>query len=418
MSPLRLCLLGSCLVLVFFWSLCLTGHGLTLDFDYVGSNTNGKWGSLQPPARDSSQSVLNSQPQASNRSKYFSDSDDVAPLALVLKSQLSSRSTEYQAMLKSNEGTKWPPADKHNPEKSNQYPLGAAKHYPAQWLVRHSEEDLDASAKNASRWAAAAKSMMQFAWAGYRERAWGADDIHPVSGTGTNWAGLAVTLIESLDTLYLMGMQDEFSEAEAWVRTKLDFSKCSDEFHSFFELTIRALGGLLGAHSLSGRKVFLDKAYELGKRLLAARDPSQRYPRALINLRRGVAQQETHNTYKVGLADISSYQVEFRYLSHRTGDPQFMRAADNTWRYILHATPRVGLLPVYFDTQKGIPFGQEVSLGAHGDSFYEYLLKGFLQTGLTETQLFKKWKLAMDQMIQQLLRTSEDNFLYISKARC
>ena len=49
-------------------------------------------------------------------------------------------------------------------------------------------------------------------------------------GSGKNWAGLGVTLIESLDTLYLMGMKDEFSAAEEWVKTNLDFSTCGNNF--------------------------------------------------------------------------------------------------------------------------------------------------------------------------------------------
>ncbi len=35
---------------------------------------------------------------------------------------------------------------------------------------------------------------------------------------------------------------------------------------SFFETSIRALGGLLSAYELSKEKVFLDKALDLGER--------------------------------------------------------------------------------------------------------------------------------------------------------
>jgi hypothetical protein len=37
-----------------------------------------------------------------------------------------------------------------------------------------------------------------------------------------------------------------------------------------FETTIRVVGGLLGAHELSGDKLFLDKALELADRMLIA----------------------------------------------------------------------------------------------------------------------------------------------------
>ena len=49
----------------------------------------------------------------------------------------------------------------------------------------------------------------------------------------------------------------EFAEATEWVRTSLSFKEAGDV--SVFETTIRALGGLLAAHSLSGEAVFLTK---------------------------------------------------------------------------------------------------------------------------------------------------------------
>lgn len=53
---------------------------------------------------------------------------------------------------------------------------------------------------------------------------------------------------------------------------------------SFFETTIRVLGGLLSAFEFSGDQVFLDKARDLGDRLLAAFDTPSGYPLAQINL--------------------------------------------------------------------------------------------------------------------------------------
>lgn len=59
---------------------------------------------------------------------------------------------------------------------------------------------------------------MKHAWRGYREHAWGRDELKPISGRGQdNWGGMGVTLVDSLDTLWIMGLKKEFEEAKQWV---------------------------------------------------------------------------------------------------------------------------------------------------------------------------------------------------------
>ena len=54
--------------------------------------------------------------------------------------------------------------------------------------------------------AAAVVGAMRHAWTGYREHAWGQDNLLPISGRGSSAGfGHAVTLVDSLDTLWLMG---------------------------------------------------------------------------------------------------------------------------------------------------------------------------------------------------------------------
>lgn len=49
---------------------------------------------------------------------------------------------------------------------------------------------------------------VQFAWHGYKTYAWGFDHLLPHTGGSGNWFGLGLTLVDSLDTLYIMGMKD------------------------------------------------------------------------------------------------------------------------------------------------------------------------------------------------------------------
>lgn len=46
-----------------------------------------------------------------------------------------------------------------------------------------------------------------------RACAWGEDELQPLSCTGVHWLNLSLTMVDSLDTLHLLGMRQEFEEA-------------------------------------------------------------------------------------------------------------------------------------------------------------------------------------------------------------
>ena len=116
------------------------------------------------------------------------------------------------------------------------------------------------------------------AWKGYKTHAWGHDHLKPISRTSNNWFHLGLTLIDSLDTMYIMGLNKgnkkqliviifflierngvaEFNEARLWVRDSLSFNGNRDV--NLFETTIRILGGLLSTYHLSADDMFLEKA--------------------------------------------------------------------------------------------------------------------------------------------------------------
>ncbi|KAJ1672465.1 Mannosyl-oligosaccharide 1,2-alpha-mannosidase IB, partial [Spiromyces aspiralis] len=117
----------------------------------------------------------------------------------------------------------------------------------------------------------AVKQAMQHAWEGYRRYAFDSDELQPLSKTSTNnWGGWEMTILDSLDTLYVMGMMDEFVEAREKVNN-IDFRNTATGGPiSFFETTIRALGGLISAYDLSGDKIFLEQAQVLADSLSTA----------------------------------------------------------------------------------------------------------------------------------------------------
>lgn len=73
---------------------------------------------------------------------------------------------------------------------------------------------------------AAIVAAMRHSWAGYAKYAWGFDELMPLTQNGKNtFGGLGATIVDSLDTLWLMGLQDEFKQARDWVVNELSFNK-------------------------------------------------------------------------------------------------------------------------------------------------------------------------------------------------
>ncbi|XP_022853213.1 mannosyl-oligosaccharide 1,2-alpha-mannosidase MNS2-like isoform X2 [Olea europaea var. sylvestris] len=58
------------------------------------------------------------------------------------------------------------------------------------------------------------KDAMIHAWSSYEKYAWGHDELQPQTKNGVDsFGGLGATLIDSLDTLYIMGLDEQFQRA-------------------------------------------------------------------------------------------------------------------------------------------------------------------------------------------------------------
>lgn len=101
-------------------------------------------------------------------------------------------------------------------------------------------------------------AAFKHAWKGYKDHAWGFDELKPLSKGHSTWFDLGLTLVDSLDTMWLMGLNEEFQEARDWVANKLVIEQNRDV--NLFETTIRVLGGLLTTYHFTDDRIFLDKA--------------------------------------------------------------------------------------------------------------------------------------------------------------
>mmetsp|Transcript_157299 Transcript_157299/g.293448 ORF Transcript_157299/g.293448 Transcript_157299/m.293448 type:complete len:750 (+) Transcript_157299:33-2282(+) len=285
--------------------------------------------------------------------------------------------------------------------------------FPSRWLQRYSQQELEDSANEADHWLELTKNIFRHTWRGYQRGAWGKDELRPDSGApGRTWANVGLQILDSLSTLWLMGFREEFEEAARWVEHSLKFDYAN--LVSTFEITIRALGGLCSAHSLSGKEVFLHRARELADKLLPTFNSDTGFPRTQVNLRTGEAKPGWYQG--TVLAEAGSVQLEFRYVSQQTGDNKYQSKADGSMRSILKAANGRGLVP-WGLSKNGKPryMNSHITFGAMGDSYYEYLLKMYLQTGKVENEWKEVWKKAMQEMMSQLIQRTRGGLTYIAE---
>ncbi|XP_031734150.1 mannosidase, alpha, class 1B, member 1b isoform X3 [Anarrhichthys ocellatus] len=247
-------------------------------------------------------------------------------------------------------------------------------------------------------------------WKGYKDFAWGHDELRPLSKSYSEWFGLGLTLIDALDTMWILGLKKEFEEAKSWVATELTFNKNVDV--NLFESTIRILGGLLSTYHLTGDTLFLDKAKDIGSRLMPAFNTPSKIPYSDVNIGKGTAHPPRWTSDST-VAEVTSIQLEFRELSRLTQEPQYQAAVAEVMNQVHKMDGKLdGLVPMFINTNNGQFTHQGIyTMGARADSYYEYLLKQWIQGGKTENQLLEDYLQAIEGVKKNLLQKSSPNGL-------
>jgi hypothetical protein len=175
-------------------------------------------------------------------------------------------------------------------------------------LPQFSERELAESDRQGAIRAEAVKGAMLHVWSGYREKAWGTDEVRPKSGSGratwggtllrnasrlavhsshyvlsrvglmhvvagsnpgktspptmgivrgpthdriigrassplsraTSPAGMGMTMLDALDTMWIMGMKEEFKEAQDWLAKNIDFDRVKTSVSQVIALPLLA----------------------------------------------------------------------------------------------------------------------------------------------------------------------------------
>ncbi|KAM6569905.1 hypothetical protein CsatB_017890 [Cannabis sativa] len=250
------------------------------------------------------------------------------------------------------------------------------------------------------------RRMFYHAYDNYMNHAFPHDELKPLTKTFTDslselgnlrlehlpqdYSGSALTLIESLSSLVIMGNNTEFERAIIWLSGNLKFNV--DARINLFECNIRVLGGLVSAHMLATdstnrlvqgayKNQLLILAEDLGKRLLPAFNTPTGLPYAWINLKYGVMENETTETSTSGCGSLI---LEMGALSRLTGNPRYESAALRALHKLWSMRSSLNLFGTTLDVITGEWIEHSSGIGAGVDSFYEYLFKAHIVFGKEE----------------------------------
>lgn len=235
--------------------------------------------------------------------------------------------------------------------------------------------------------------------------------------------GMGWIIIDALDTMMLMNMSSRVSHAREWLAKDLSWDQ--DQDVNTFETTIRMMGGLLAAHYLSnefpdlaplqdddpgapGEDLYLEKAVDLADRLLSAFESESGVPYASVNLAQYKGLPSHADMGASSTAEATTLQLEFKYLAKLTGEKNFWDKVEKVMQVVDDNGAQDGLVPIYIYATTGEFRGSNIRLGSRGDSYYEYLIKQYLQTNKQEPIYEELWAEALEGVRKHLVTYTEN----------
>ncbi|KAF2651923.1 glycoside hydrolase family 47 protein [Lophiostoma macrostomum CBS 122681] len=255
------------------------------------------------------------------------------------------------------------------------------------------------------------KRVFEKNWASYKAHAWMKDALKPISARPVDqFSGWAATLVDSLDTLWMMGMRDEFYEAVAAVAT-IDFGNSTSATVNTFETCIRYLGGLLAAYDLSGHEVLRRKAVEVGDLLYAGFNTENNMPVDFIGFKLAKTGEALPVEETVVSASPGTITLEFSRLSQVTGDSKYYAAVSHVMD-VFHEhqneTQLPGMWPMTVSMKRrDVVSGYQFTVAGNADSLYEYLPKAHALLGSTDASSAK-----YEAMSRAFMDTAMENLFF------
>ncbi|KAI6174465.1 Alpha-1,2-Mannosidase [Aphelenchoides besseyi] len=273
------------------------------------------------------------------------------------------------------------------------------------FLPNSSAENATSDVKvNKSKLKTQAHEMFMHAYRGYMSHAFPADELMPIScqprirgitpsrgDVDDSLGNFSLTLVDSLDTLVVVGEYEEFERAVHAVVQRVKFD--ADFVVSVFETNIRMVGGHLLSRLVKEKlpdrlqwydDQLLKMAADIADRLLPAFNTTSGLPYSRINLKHGLtddlkAQPDTCT------ACAGTIILEWAALSRLSGNPIYeqkaRKAMDFLWNQRNHGSNLMGTV---LNVHTGDWIRRDASVGAGIDSYLEYTLKAYILLGEPE----------------------------------
>lgn len=302
----------------------------------------------------------------------------------------------------------------HPPTDMKKLPTGSPKPLPK----IQSKQSAGQDAINNARKEAVKKAVVK-SWGAYKQYAWTKDELMPLSAKGKeSFSGWSAQLVDALDTLWIMGLKDDFNLALKEVAL-IDWSKTkSGGVVNLFEVTIRYLGGLLAAYDLSQEPILLAKAVELGNTLYATFDTPNRLPSHWLDYEKAKQGTQTADDKMSGAAG-GTLCMEFTRLAQITGEDKFYDAVERLnmfFRRFQNETTLPGMWPIWMNYRDEAMLESSYSIAGSADSQYEYLVKMHpLLSGLNPEypeMAIKALDTIRDNLLFRPMTPKDDNILF------
>ncbi|KAH8241374.1 hypothetical protein KR032_011539 [Drosophila birchii] len=283
------------------------------------------------------------------------------------------------------------------------------------YLSREKEDkvkSLDPSEETPEAMRQKIKEMMLHAWNNYARFTWGKNEFRPIS-RGVNFGKefghqeLGATIIESMDTLYVMGLDKELNRSREWIQKLFTLDRV-DQPLSIFELTSRMLGPMLTMYALTGDQLYMDKAIHIADKILPTFQTPTGIPMRFV-IPNNEQFRRRHFSDVARISEFGALHLEFFYLSEITGNPVYKDAVDGIRLFLANMHKPNGLYPNSVGTEYGNWADSRCSI----NRFHDYLLKSWIQSGRNDSETLQVFKDAMLAVVQNMVEITGDYVIYI-----
>ncbi|XP_020817553.1 mannosyl-oligosaccharide alpha-1,2-mannosidase IA [Drosophila serrata] len=273
-------------------------------------------------------------------------------------------------------------------------------------------KDIDAIEETPEAMRRKIKEMMLHAWRNYARLTWGTNEYRPITQSDNfdsefGHHKLGATIIESMDTLFVMGLDKELNQSREWIQESFTLDNV-DQALSIFELTSRMLGPMLAMYALTGDELYRDKAIHIADKILPAFQTPTGIPK------RFVVPNDDHFRKRslpdvARTAEFGALHLEFFYLSEITGNPVYKNVVDGIRRLLADVNKPNGLYPDSFCTKYGRWETSRCSI----NRFHDYLLKSWMQSGWNDSETLEVFKDAMLAVVQNMVEITTEDVIYM-----